>query len=238
MKNEGYLLCAFGKEPYYQITKRLIENIKKFDKKRKICVLTDNPALFNKNDNVIIKNFKYKDHLHSSMNKKNNWDIYGLIPKIYQHLYTPFDVTMFFDVDMIFYKDFTFLWKEFRKNKKINNSPILVGGKCDDNNRSPSNWHWAKIDNIIVKCGFNCPQIWSTFIIYDSDFKKIAHDSGLINEIFNNLKKWDVKSSYNGGYPDEIIYSLIMGKLNIKPNLTLHDWFLDISNVDSCNKTI
>lgn len=238
MKNEGYLLCALGKEPYYQLAKRIIENIKNFDKNRKICLLTDNPSLFNYDESVIVKYFNYRDHLHPVMNKNNDWDRYGLTPKMYQHLYTPFDITMFFDVDMIFYKDFTFLWKEFRKNKKINNSPILIGGVCDDNNRSPSNWHWGEINNVMKKCGFICPQICSTFVIYNSDFTKIAHHSGLINEILNNLKNWGAQNKYHEGYPDEIVYSLLMGKLNLKPSITLHDWFLNGSNVDSCNKNI
>jgi hypothetical protein len=40
---EGYLLCCFGKELYFQLCVRCIKNIRMFDPLRTICILTDNP---------------------------------------------------------------------------------------------------------------------------------------------------------------------------------------------------
>ena len=134
--SEGYLLCAFGNILYHKLSKRIITNIRQYDSERKICILTDKPEYYD-GENLIIINFDYKDHLHPSINIRSEWNIYGLIPKIYQYMYTPFKITCFIDVDMIIKNDFTFVWEEFYRN----NTPILIGGKCDENNKSPSQWH-------------------------------------------------------------------------------------------------
>ena len=114
---EGYLLCCFGNSNYFDLAKRMISEIRKFDSKRKICVLTDNINFF-KNLEIITIKFDYKDHEHKNINTTNDWNKYGLLPKIYQYEYTPFETTCFMDVDMLFYKDFTFIWDEFKKEKK------------------------------------------------------------------------------------------------------------------------
>ncbi len=228
------MLCAFG-ELYHKLCVRIIKNIRDFDKKRKICILTENFDYFtNIDDGLIIKYFDYRNHTHPNIDINNNWNKYGLIPKIYQYLYSPFDTTMFFDVDMIFYKDFTFAWEHFKSENKL----VLMCGRSDDNNRSPSGWHWGAIDNVMYRCGFNCPQICGTLLMYNKDFRKNVHDSGMLNYILDNIKNWGVRSLYNDGYPDEIISSLMLGLLNIRPSKILNDWVHDPSNLNACDKEI
>ena len=230
--DEGYLLCVFGDINYFKLADRMVANITKFDNFRKICILTNDVSYFNKNaENLIIKHFEYKTHLHQSIPDTNTWNKYGLIPKLYQYMYTPFAKTCFMDVDMLFLKDFRFLWNEF-DNSKL---PILMAGKSDTNNRSQSNWHWGYIDRVIDACGFNCPQIWSTIFIYDSSFKQIIQND--IQFILNNLHACNVKSLYCNGYPDEIVYSLLLGKNNIKPNFNIHEWILDANNCYPVDKS-
>lgn len=229
---EGYLLCCFGNSNYFNLAKRMISEIRKFDSKRKICVLTDNINFF-KNLEIIAIKFDYKDHEHKNINITNDWNKYGLLPKIYQYKYTPFETTCFMDVDMLFHKDFTFIWDEFKKEKKC----ILIGGKSDENNRSPSDWHWGKIHNIIKRCGFNCPQICGTVFIYDEEYKNLVEKLP-INYVLDNIKKFNFKNLFNGGYPDEIFYSLILGKMKLRPSKLLDEWFYNKKNCDSCNKII
>ncbi len=57
-----------------------------------------------------------------------------------------------------------------------------------------------------------------------------------IDTIFNNLKKWDVKSFFREGYPDEIIYSILFGLEGIKVSESLHDFLLNPENCDPVNK--
>lgn len=232
--NEGYLLCVFGKQNYFNLANRIISNIFKYDNIRQICILTDNLSFFEKDNKIILKKFDFNNHLHKNIDCKNDWNKYGLIPKIYQHKYTPFEKTCFMDVDMIFYKDFTFIWDEFNRSNK----PILIGGKCDQNNRSPSNWHWGSIDKVINTCGFNCPQICGTIFIYNKKFDRLLTKYNIIEQIIDNIKKYNIRSSFHNGYPDEIFYSIILGKFNISPSTLIDEWFYDKINCDSCNKII
>jgi len=229
---EGYLLCVSGKLNYFHLANRIIKNIFDYDDNRQICILTDNLHFFqeNKNDRIILIKFDFNNHLHENIDSKNDWNKYGLIPKIYQYKYTPFEKTCFMDVDMIFHKDFTFIWDEFNRSNK----PILIGGKCDQNNKSPSNWHWNHIDKVINACGFNCPQVWSTIFIYNKTFCNIMNKD--VDFILINLKNWNVLSLYNNGYPDEIIYSLILGLNKIHTNLEIHDWFENKYNCSPFDK--
>ena len=182
-KEEGYLLCVFGDINYFKLAKRMIQNIMKYDTNRQICILTDNLNYFSDfKETVILKNMDFKNHTHKNIDMNNKWNCYGLIPKIYQYLYTPFEKTCFMDVDMIFHNDFTFVWDEFNKSNK----PILIGGKSDENNKSPSNWHWNNIDNVINACGFNCPQVCGTILIYNKQFSRLLIESNIVEHIFNN----------------------------------------------------
>jgi hypothetical protein len=45
---KGYILCCFGDLLYFELTKRLIQNIRKYDNHRNISILTDNLLLDSK----------------------------------------------------------------------------------------------------------------------------------------------------------------------------------------------
>jgi len=46
--SEGYCLISLNDELYYKLCKRLIENIRRYDTHRPICVFYDNDELKNK----------------------------------------------------------------------------------------------------------------------------------------------------------------------------------------------
>lgn len=234
---EGYLACCFGSELYMKLGKRLVENIRNFDKNRPICILTDNVELMtsltkSSDLNLVIKSFDSASYVHDSIDMNNTWNKFGLIPKLYQCVCTPFEKTMFIDVDMLFKKDFMFLWDSFDKCSHS----ILMPGKCDSNNRSPPDWHWGRINNIIEKIGHNIPQVWSTLFIYDSSYKKIFMED--IDFVLRGLSTWSALSWYRSGYPDEIVYSIILGRHNIPTDQFIHDWFLDENNCMSFDKDL
>lgn len=234
MNSQGYLLCCFDNELYFKLTERIISNIRLYDNTRKICILTNNINYFNNHidENIIIKLFDYNNHLHPKININNTWNRHGLIPKVYQSLYTPFDITMFLDVDMIFYKDFTYIWQLYNET----NISILCPGFANENNRSPSHWHWGGINNIMSSIGINVPQVGTTLFVYNNKLKDIIIKD--INNIFNNLEKWNVLSKFRNGYPDEIIYAIILGYEKIRPHALLHDFIYNINNCDAVNKII
>lgn len=227
---EGYLLCCFGKELYFQLCVRCIKNIRMFDPLRNICILTDNPEKLMKwltfENNYTVVLFDYKNHVHPEIDSTNEWNKYGFIPKIFQCFYSPFEKTMFIDVDTIFKKDFTFIWNL--------TETILCSGFSDDTGRSPSHWHWGYIDTVMHNSGIHLPQLYSGLIVYNKTLNTIV--SKHIDYIFNHLKKWDVKSFFKDGYPDEIIYSILFGLEGITVSESLHDFLSNQETCDAMNK--
>ena len=84
--------------------------------------------------------------------------------------------------------------------------------------------------------GINVPQVGTTLFVYNNKLKDIIIKD--INNIFNNLEKWNVLSKFRNGYPDEIIYAIILGYENIRPHALLHDFIYNINNCDAVNKII
>ena len=230
---EGYLICVFGKsDNYYKMASRLIRNIREYDNFRPICILTDNVNNYSYPEDVIIKIFDLETHLHKNIDSNIDWHKYGLYPKIFQSYYTPFQHTMFLDADMIFRKDFTHFWDIYYKS----NQTILIPGLSDENNRSPANWHWNNINNVMIRSGLNIPQTFTTLMIYNKKFSKIIEEK--IIYIFDNLQDMKVLPYYCSGYPDEIMYSILLGILNYKISIEMHDWLLNIENCDPTNKNV
>lgn len=233
---EGYLLCCFNDIKYFKMTVRTVHMIRKYDIVRKICILTDNPSYFENqlfyrnsldaDNKVVVVLFDYKQHMHDTINMQNNWNRYGLIPKIYQSYYTPFQKTMYIDVDMMFKKDLTCIWDIYARNGQ----PILFAGVSDVNNKAPANWHWNRINEVANNVGIHIPQCFSTLMVYNTQLKTMVETH--ICNIFHNLLKWKIRMQYKNGCPDEIIYAIIFGFEKIKPDKTLHELIL---NTNMCN---
>lgn len=233
--SEGYLFCVGGNELYYKLLQRALTTLRKFDSVRPICILTEEiekAKQYSKVDNVQYKEFRILNHFVPNINPGLPWHRYGFYPKVFQFMYTPFERTMFFDVDYVFLTDFTYFWDQFRKSE----SELWVAGRADENNCSAPDWHWGFIYRVIQESGICIPMSMSSFMIYKKSIGKklVKH----IREILNNLEKWECKPQYCGGYPDEIVISILMGLLEIRPNEQMFDWLIDSSKVLSCDKNV
>lgn len=228
---EGYLLCVFEKEIYLRMAKRMIKVIRKYDKQRKICILTDMPEIKYDEDidvpGIFAIIFDSNNHSHPLIDMSVSWNRNALIPKIYQSFYSPFEKTCFMDVDMVLASDFTFIWEDFSKA----NLPIMIAGKSDSENNSPSDWHWGHINDVKTHCGFNIPQIWSTWFLYDKRLPDLIQKENMLSRILDNHKIWKVRVEFRGGLPDEIVYSLILGMMKIHPSEKMHKW---LENPNNC----
>jgi len=236
---EGYLLCCFNDEKYFKLAHRIVKNIRIYDSYRQICILTDNPDYFEESyvalNKILIKKFDYENipqYFHCNIDMNNTWNKNGLIPKVYHSYYTPFENTMFMDVDMIFKKDFTFIWEMYYKSPNL----ILFPGLSDKNNRSPSNWHWGCIDELMQTIGISIPQVFGTVLVYNSNVKNIMTKH--LENIFVNIESWNVRCWYRNGLADEIVYAIIFGFENVRPNIELHDWLLNQEMCDPVNKDV
>ena len=218
-----------------QMANRLIKNIRLYDTKRPIAILTNDvdrctSYITDISANVSIIQFHLERHIHPFMDASNAWNQFGLYPKLYQSFYTPFDTTMFIDVDMQFHKDFTFMWKCYSKDPL----PLAMPGLSYEFNRSPSSWHWNRISNVMNASGLNLPQISSTLMLYRRSFQEIVKRD--IDRIFENRITWKLERQWRESWPDEIFYSLLMGMHQIIPNEPLYNWIFNGENVSPSDK--
>jgi FkbM family methyltransferase len=230
--DEGYVLCAFDDILYFRLCDRIIQNIRKYDKARPIHILTNNIKYFKKysDPSITSQNFDFHNHMSDTINYSNTWNKYGFTPKLYQMLYSPFKRSCFFDVDMIFYQDFTkVIWSSFENTT----TPFILPGVSDESNMSPSDWHWGHISVVSNAVGKPIPQISSTAILYTAEAKQWVNE---ITDIIRNLKSYNTRQSFRDGYPDEIVFSILLGRHSIHPNHGLFTWFTDSANCDVCNK--
>ena len=233
--SEGYLLCASGTDNYMQMANRLIKNIRSFDTKRSIVILTNNVdrcsnLICDVSANVSVIQFHLERHIHPFMDASNAWNQYGLYPKLYQSFYSPFDTTMFIDVDMQFHRDFTFLWDRYSKDP----SPLAMPGLSDASNRSPPSWHWNRISLVMHSSGLNLPQTFSTLMLYRRSFQEIVKRD--LDRIFENRMTWKLERQWRGSWPDEIFYSILMGLNGITPDQYIFKWISNGENVSPFDK--
>ena len=228
------MLCAFGADNYMKMANRLIKNIRTYDIHRPIVVLTNDVAhlttFLEDMSGVTIKQFYLERHIHPFVDPQNEWNRYGLYPKLYQSQYSPFDLTMFIDVDMEFYQDFTFLWIIYGQDL----SPITIGGISNELNRAPSSWQWDSISSIMRLSGLNIPQIFSTLMFYRTSFQEIVKRD--LNTIFENRDTWHLEKKWRESWPDEIFISILMAMNEIRPSELLFKWISRSSNVNLHNK--
>lgn len=232
---EGYLFCVGGEDLYYKLLRRAIETLRKFDPIRPICIVTedvDRAKLYCNFENIDYKKFELEKHLVETVDPNVPWHRYGFYPKVFQFHYTPFDTTMFFDVDYVFTSDFTYFWKKFSET----NETIWISGMSDQNNISPRDWHWGWIYTVIQRSGIAIPHVMSSFMIYRKEFK-IPYMQ-FCNFILMNMKNWGCLRNFREGYPDEIFLAILIGILKIHPNREMFDWLTDGTKVLSCDKNL
>jgi hypothetical protein len=233
--SEGYLFCVGGDELYYKLLTRAILTLRQFDTDRPICVMAEHIAIakiFCPFENIQFVTFRIENHLVPNVDPNNKWHRFGFYPKVFQFMYTPFKKTMFFDVDYVFKTDIKQWWDHFDKS----GVPILIAGLADECNCSPPDWQWGWIYSMIQKSGICIPQVCSSFMIYDKQFLKVYLKH--INTILSNLEKWGCRPQYCGGYPDEIIFGMLLGLLEIRPDKMMFDWMVDETKVLSCDKNV
>ena len=229
------MFCVGGDELYFKLLNRAITTLRLFDNKRPICILTEDverAKSFCNFDNVVFKQFLLFNHLVPTVHPSLPWHRYGFYPKIFQFMYSPFDYTMFFDVDTVFLSDFTFFWERL----KTSPYPLMIPGLADAINCSPPGWHWGWIFSVIQKSGICVPQTNSSFMIYNKLFVKSLIENA--NHVLMNLENWGCRPQFSGGYPDEIVMSLLIGILKIRPSEEMFAWVHDPTKILSCDKNV
>jgi len=241
---EGYCLISLNDELYYKLCMRMINNIRQYDSHRPICIFYDNEEYKNKyfssNENIEFQLFnseeiiKKYDFESCKINIQNDLNKYGLFPKLFQVLLSPFEKNIFLDVDMIIKKDFEMFWNY------LNQCPynFLIPGLCDENNRSPSDWHWNRINNVMQLSKLNIPQLSTTMIGYKLNKEEKIKFMIFVKNILIQRQQWGIQEKFRDGIPDEIVFSCYCGMNNIRPNIDLFKYLRHSGMVDMENKNI
>jgi hypothetical protein len=244
--SEGYCLISLNDELYYKLCKRLIENIRKYDSQRPICVFYDNDELKNKYfsteqinpDKYIFKLFDSEKIIEQyglqkcNINLENSWNKYGLIPKLFHIVLSPFEKSLFFDVDMIINTDFEMFWNYLEKSPY----PFMIPGESDSNNRSPYHWHWGAISSVMHSCGFSVPQLFTTII----GSRGVNHQDYIncIKIILCNRHQWNIQEKFRDGIVDEIIFACLFGLHSYRPHNELFNFLHHSGKIDPINKEV
>ena len=144
-------------------------------------------------DNCNILFFDVTKYNYPNININNRWNKFGLIPKIKQFDSSPYDHTMYLDVDMNILKNFTHLWNDYHKS----NDDLYIGGYSDNSNKGRSKWHWHTLYDVIESSNINIPEISST-AFYNNKFKDYMKNDNNLHYIFNNISNWSVKKQFRG----------------------------------------
>jgi hypothetical protein len=243
--SEGYCLISLNDELYYKLCKRLIENIRRYDSHRPICIFYDNHELKNKyftfekdiykyifkvfHSDKIIEQYNFQD---CQINLENSWNKYGLIPKLFHVVLSPFEKTLFFDVDMIINTDFKMFWNYLEKSPY----PFMIPGESDENNCSPGHWHWGAIYSVIQSCDFSVPQLFTTVI----GSRGVNHENYIncIKFILTNRHQWNIQEKFRDGIVDEIIFACLFGLNGYRPQNELFNFLHSSGKIDAINKEV
>lgn len=217
---QGYMLIAFG-NPYIDMAHLLALSIRKYDCKRPIALFTNNIEYCTRTMwNVSDIRFIYIDveslvkKYHCNERAPSNWDKYGCIPKILAPILAPFPETIFIDCDSLMVSSPENMWRVFQSMPHF----ITTLGNSDENNRSPNDWFFGRIQQVIEKVQFNVPQCFTTVIF----IKPLMVPKAYVDEathIYNNPDDYAIVRVFKGdSITDEIVYAIIMGKYNIRPS--------------------
>jgi hypothetical protein len=135
---------------------------------------------------------------------------------------------------MIIKTDFQMFWND------LNQCPynFLIPGLCDENNRSPHDWHWYRIDNVMHLSGLNIPQLSTTMIGYKLSNEERNIFLIFVKNILIQRQQWGIQEIFRDGIPDEIIFACYCGMNNIRPNIELFQYLRNSGMVDMENKNI
>ena len=115
---------------------------------------------------------------------------------------------------------------------------FLIPGLCDENNRSPHDWHWYGINRIMHLTGVNIPQLSTTMIGYKLTENEKKIFITFIKNILIKRKEWGIQEKFRDGIPDEIIFACYCGINNIHPNIELFQYLRNSGKVDMENKIV
>ena len=202
---EGYFIMGFG-EKYIDECEKMIETLKVYDSKRPVALMTHKE---NK-DYIKTKNI-FDDIIYvneEDIKDSNSHNSFCVKSRVHMPKYMPYDKMISLDSDMICIYNPQHAWDFFNNT----DTPFMCGGfdyeKC---------WHWGNVDQVIKKVGKIIPSIHGGVLYFNKSHKNFTTFYENTKNIMNNYDNYNCKRSFRGGMTDEVIFSIAMAKLDIKP---------------------
>jgi hypothetical protein len=209
--SKGILLIGLGLE-YTRLAYNLTKSIKKHNPDLKVCCLTDSmdTELTKTFDTVIVPMpYEYIEDYRFNPFKL----------KTFIYDYSPFDETIYLDVDAICLKDINGLFCDFK---------IQEVARYDYENANTSDCVWFdSLTNIfdLYELKNDYPEYNSSFIAFNKS-KKNSEYFGLVKELYFDRRFDFTKIGLN--YPDEMAFSIASSKLkhySVNTNVDICFWW-------------
>lgn len=208
-KTKGVLLIALGHSQYGNMAVNLANSIKYNNKNTKIHLVYTESAFSQVTD---FSNFDSKEICPKEYYKNGEQTVFI---KAKTHLYdlTPFDETIFLDVDTILFggKDFNKFFDEFKDYDFTSENYGLINRPRKDGHI----WFDAKEAVEAYEPKYEMHEIRSQMIYFKKN-DTMSNFFDVVKDIFNNPKIKGFK--FDGYLPDEMAFNIATGITGVKPH--------------------
>ena len=202
---EGYFLMGFG-EKYIDESQKMVETLKKFDDLRPVALMTHKENIKYAEDKRIFNDVICVDV--NDIKDSNSHNSFCVRPRVYMPKYMPYEKVISLDSDMICLHNPQHAWDFFNNTDQ----PFMCCGfdyeKC---------WHWGRVDQVIQTVGKKIPSIHGGVLYFNKNHIHFNTFYEYTKDALNNYDEYNCMRSFRGGMTDEVIFSIAMAKLNIKP---------------------
>lgn len=215
MIKEGILLVSFGSATYAKYAYNMAYSIRHYCQSLPIYLYTDGVGMDQIDQSVFDRVEKYEFDLNDpGLNKIKLFEI------------SPFEKTLYLDVDGVCLQDISPLFKELEDHNVF--AQVIDFGKKDDKitysewANNTTIWEHFKLKEDAVLCGTQ------TSVIYFNRSKEARKFFSQLKENYENKlpkEKYLLMWGFKKNHPDELYYSGTMAQFNIVPDRRIQPIF-------------
>lgn len=197
--SEGYLLFAFG-DKYVQDAVNFVKSLRSMGQDQRPVTVVANAGCSIDLPNVNVIN---KQETEFDCLGRTDFEKFCVIPRVTADRYTPYDKTMHLDCDSLCIHPTADIWKDFAS------VPCAFIGK-----RRDPEWHWGKMQEVEKLAGMSLPHIHGGLIYFTKESTELFKQA---QYFYRNCDSFGVLRQFRGAPPEEMLFALACGKLDIVP---------------------
>lgn len=208
--DEGYFLIALG-EKYIEECFNLALTIRKQKDNRPIALLIHKKDIkYAQQKNIFDSYVYFEPNINCPIWKlcNNYFEKYCLYPRLHLNDYTPFDISITIDSDILCQFSPESIWQYcFKKNQSVH----MIGRKHD------LSWHWNTLNEVIQAYGKHIPHVHGGFFYVKKNEKFTKQFFDYAKTIVFNYDRLKCKRWYAQGLVDEIMFAITHSNFNMVP---------------------